>query len=141
MNEDHRTEKLLKAEEGTISSSKRNSGNMKDPKSLWKDTKERFSTLEQSLVNCYIGFVRQVAESYIRQGRRVFFRENRWTHWGEGDFGRLVIEGEEDTGEVFGDFIPEITFRTHIAAHDLEDYVEVREDNLDVIKYRSGSFG
>lgn len=114
---------------------------MKDHKALWEETKERFTILEQSLVDCYIGFLREVAIFYIKQGRRVFFRENCWTHWGEGDFGRLVIEGEEETDEVFGDFIPEIRFRAKIDTEELDGYVEVRGDNLDHIIYRSGSFG
>lgn len=81
-----------------------------------------------------------MAKFYLNQGRRAFFWENRVVHWGEGDFGRLVVEGEEETDEVFGDFIPEIRFRAKTDAEDLDGYVDVRGDNLDAIKYGSGSF-
>lgn len=114
---------------------------MKDPKALWKETKARFDNLERALIDCYIGFLREVAIFYLNQGRRVFFWENRVVHWGEGDFGRLVVEGEEETDEVFGDFIPEICFRAKTDTEDFDGYVEVREDNLDAIRYGSGSFG
>lgn len=61
---------------------------MKELKPLWSDTKKKFNKLEQSLVDCYIAFLRQVADVYLKQGRRVFFRENRVVHWGEGNLGR-----------------------------------------------------
>jgi len=50
---------------------------------------------------------REVARYYLKKGRRVFFRENQVVHWGEGNFGRLLIEGNEDVSEVFEDYITE----------------------------------
>ncbi|MEW6607726.1 MAG: type II toxin-antitoxin system VapC family toxin [bacterium] len=106
-------------------------------KSLWEQTKERFESLERELVNCYISFLREVAKYYLQQGRRVFFSENRVVHWGEGDFGRLVIEGEEETDEVFGNYISEIRFEPTISKKIIEGYEEIKEKNLKDIKYMS----
>ncbi|MBI3814678.1 MAG: hypothetical protein HY279_09490, partial [Nitrospinae bacterium] len=64
--------------------------------------------LEESLIDCYITFLRKVARFYLGSGRRVFFRENTVVHWGEGNFGSLIIEGKEDASEVFGEYISEI---------------------------------
>lgn len=64
--------------------------------SLWKETKQQFDKLEKILVNSYIDFLREVAKIYLKQGRRLFFRENRVVHWGEGNFGTLIIEGDEE---------------------------------------------
>jgi len=75
---------------------------MKALESLWKETKQQFDKLEKELVDCYISFLREVAKTYLQQGRKVFFRENRVVHWGEGNFGTLVIEGDEKVSKVFG---------------------------------------
>ena len=47
-----------------------------DLKGLWKDTKNQFYQMEGSLIKLYIGFIRKVAENYLKDGRRVFFKEN-----------------------------------------------------------------
>jgi len=54
---------------------------MEMPQSLWKHTKERFDKLERDITDCYIGFLRDIAEHYLRQDRKVYFRENRFVHW------------------------------------------------------------
>ncbi len=109
---------------------------MKNLESLWKETKYKFDGLERSLVDCYIGFMRETARIYLQQGRRVFFGENRFVHWGEGDFGRLVIEGNEKVGEVFGDYISEIRFEPQIREKVVKGYLEIKKENLEDIKWR-----
>ncbi len=64
---------------------------MQNLKDLYKETKKRFGSLEKELIECYIAFLRKVAKFYLQQGRRVFFEENHFVHWGEGNFGWLVI--------------------------------------------------
>jgi hypothetical protein len=108
---------------------------MQNLKSLYKETKEKFDSLEKKLIDCYIAFLREVARFYLRQGRRVFFEENRFVHWGEGNFGWLVIEGEEETDEVFSEYISEIKFEPKISKKTLSSYMEIKEDNLKDIKY------
>lgn len=109
---------------------------MKDLESLWKDTKVQFDKLEKSLINCYVGFMREVAKVYLQQGRRVFFRENKYVHWGEGDFGTLVIEGNEEVDEVFGDYISEIRFEPEIDEKVIKEYVKIERENLKDIEYK-----
>jgi hypothetical protein len=104
-------------------------------KSLWDDTKERFNSLEAELTECYVSFLREVARYYLQKGRRVFFSENQFVHWGEGNFGWLAIEGEEETDEVFGEYISEIKFEPKISKETLSSYTEITEDNLNDIKY------
>ncbi|MBU4320631.1 MAG: hypothetical protein Q8N12_02780 [Thermodesulfovibrionales bacterium] len=108
---------------------------MQHLKSLWKKTKTRFDSLEKELVDCYIVFLREVAKYYLQQGRRVFFRENNVVHWGEGNFGWLVIEGKEETDEVFGEYISEIKFEPKINEKTIKGYTEIKEDNLEDIRY------
>ena len=109
---------------------------MKELESLWKETKSKFDKLEQALISHYIAFLREVARVYLKQGRRVFFRENRVVHWGEGNFGYLVIEGNEEVDEVFGDYISEIHFEKQISERVIKGYVEIKEENLEDIKYK-----
>lgn len=108
---------------------------MQNLKSLYKETKEKFDSLEKEMVDCYIGFLRKVAKFYLQQGRKVFFKENYFVHWGEGNFGWLVIEGTEDIYDVFGDYISEIQFEPKIGKEILRDYMEIKEQNLEDIKY------
>lgn len=108
---------------------------MKGLKSLWSDTKKKFNTLEKSLIDCYITFLRQVADVYLKQGRKVFFRENRVVHWGEGDFGHLIIEGKEEVSEVFGEYISEIRFEPELNEKIVRGCVEITLENLNNIKY------
>ena len=109
---------------------------MKDLESLWKETKGKFDKLEKELVDCFIAFLREVAKIYLKQGRRVFFRENRVVHWGEGNFGTLIIEGDEEVREVFEDYISEIRFEPEISEKIIKGYVEIKEENLEDIRYK-----
>lgn len=107
-----------------------------DMKTIWKETQKNFNSLEESLVDCYITFLRRVAKYYLDSGRRVFFRENTWVHWGEGNFGYLLIEGKEETDDVFGDYITEIRFTSKLDRETLSEYKEIKDENLSEIKYR-----
>ncbi|MDI6754233.1 MAG: hypothetical protein QME78_07540 [Thermodesulfobacteriota bacterium] len=109
---------------------------MKVLESLWKETKEKFDQLEKELVECYIAFLREVARIYLQQERKVYFRENRVVHWGEGNFGTLVIQGDEEIIEVFGDYISEIRFEPEISEKVIKGYVEIKEENLEDIRYK-----
>ena len=108
---------------------------MRELATYWKETKEKVEQHEEALINTYIGFLKEVARSYLKQGRRVFFRENRVVHWGEGNFGSLIIEGDEEVKEVFGDYIAEIRFGSKLDEKALRGYIEVKEANLETIKY------
>ena len=108
---------------------------MRELESLWQDTKEQFEKYEKSLVDSYIAFLRNVAKAYLGQSRRVFFRENRYVHWGEWNFGSLIIEGDEEVDEVFGDYISEISFEPEIREKQTKEYMEIRESNLKNIRY------
>lgn len=108
---------------------------MNDLKILWNDTKTACDELEQALVDRYIGFLREVAREYLRQGRRVFFSENRFVHWGEANFGWLTIQGSEETSDVFGDYISEIRFETELTEKNLRGAVEITDENIEAIRY------
>ncbi len=108
---------------------------MQDLKLFWRETKERFDSLEKKLIDYYIAFLREVARFYLQQGRRVFFNENHFVHWGEGNFGWLVIEGNEKADEVFGNYISEIRFEPEISKETIESYAEIKEKNLEDIRY------
>lgn len=108
---------------------------MEELKTLWKETKQQVEQLERTLIDTYIAFLREVAKTYLQQGRRVFFRENRVVHWGEWNFGTLAIEGNEKVKEIFGDYISEIRFESKLDEKALRGYVEIKEGNLEDIKY------
>ncbi|MEW6607090.1 MAG: hypothetical protein AB1414_06495 [bacterium] len=111
-----------------------------DLKELWKDTKNRAYKLEGELIKLYIGFLRKVAESYLKEGRRVFFRENTVVHWGEGNFGSLVVEGEEDVRDVLEDYISEIRFKRDVGEKETRGYQEITLDSLHKIAYKQDPF-
>lgn len=108
---------------------------MQNLKSLWEGTKSEFERRERELVDRYISFLREVAVFYLKQGRRVFFKENTVVHWGEGNFGWLVIQGKEEVDEVFGDYISEIQFKPKISKEIIKSYTEIKEKNLKDIRY------
>lgn len=108
---------------------------MTDLRLLWHETKSECDKLEEALVDRYIGFLREVAREYLRRGRRVFFSENRFVHWGEANFGWLVIEGSEDTSDVFGDYISEIRFEAELTEKNLQGAVEITEGSVEDIRY------
>jgi hypothetical protein len=105
-------------------------------KSLWEETKEFVDKREKEIAEKYINFLREVARAYIKKGKRVFFRENRVVHYGEGGFGWMVIECEDDPYEIFGDLVLEIRFEAQISKREERNYVEIREENLEDIKYK-----
>ena len=109
---------------------------MKPLKSLWQETKQKFDKLEKALVYGYIDFLREVARIYIEQSRRVFFRENQFVHWGEGNFGALLIEGDEEVDAVFGGYISEIRFEPEINEKITEGYIEIKKGNIEDISYQ-----
>jgi len=110
----------------------------KDLKELWGRTKDATDKLEARVVETYMAFLREVALYYLRQGRRVLFRENRVVHYGEGGFGSLIIEGDEDVMDVFGDYIMEIRFESEIEKYSRRGHVEIKAENIGEIRYKLG---
>lgn len=108
---------------------------MGELKKLWKMTKFHHNELEKKIADNYLNFLREVARYYLKEDRRVFFRENRVVHWGEGNFGWLLIEGKEETDEVFGEYISEIRFEPKINEKTIKGYTEIKKDNLGAIGY------
>ncbi|CEP66512.1 Uncharacterized [Moorella glycerini] len=104
-------------------------------KDLWAKTDARVSSLEQEIVDTFINFLREVAKHYLQQGRLVYFRENTVVHYGEGGFGELTIEGNEDVCEVFGDYIYEVNFEPDVATLAQQGYTLITEANLESIRY------
>ncbi len=104
-------------------------------KRLWKETEEFLHSHEKEIAEKYIHFLREVAKHYISKGKRVFFRENRFTHYGEGGFGWMIIECDDDEYEVFGRHIMEIMFEKKLNEMDIRGGVEIKNDNLEDIKY------
>jgi len=67
----------------------------------------------------------------------VFFKENRIVHWGEWDFGSLLIQDSEDVNDIFGDYISEIRFEPEVEKFiKKEGYIELHSENLDIIRYQ-----
>jgi hypothetical protein len=108
---------------------------MEDLKTLWKETEEFVEEQERKIAEKYIHFLRKVAEAYIRSGKRVFFKENRVVHYGEGGFGWMIIESEDDPLQVFCDYVPEIRFETQISEREKRGYKDITEQNIEEIKY------
>ncbi|MFN3467901.1 MAG: hypothetical protein ACK4WF_09415, partial [Candidatus Brocadiales bacterium] len=86
------------------------------------------------IIGVYMGFLREVAKHYLKEGRQVFFRESRLVHYGEGGFGSLIIEGKEDIHQVFKEYILEIKFETDLEK-EIKGYEKIRLDSLDKIRY------
>jgi len=108
-------------------------------KALWQKTKSCHNELEKEVVKNYIDFLRKVTMYYLKKGRRVFFKENRIVHWGEWNFGSLLIQGSEDIIDVFGSYISEIRFEPEVEEIiRKEGYLEVHPENLDIIRYWVG---
>ena len=110
---------------------------MEELKNLWVQTKREVDGLERRLIDAYIHFLRQVALAYLKMGRRVFFGENRIVHWGEWNFGTLVIEGNEEVDEILGDYISEVRFEFEFNGTIKGEYVEIKEENIEDIRYLS----
>jgi hypothetical protein len=108
---------------------------MSDLQKLWKETEEFVHSSEREIAKKYMHFLKEVARHYISKGKRVFFRENRVVHYGEGGFGWLLIECDDDEHEVFGEHILEIRFKPKADERDIRGYKEIREESLEEIKY------
>nr|QNO50952.1 hypothetical protein BBGANOMO_00026 [Methanosarcinales archaeon ANME-1 ERB6] len=54
---------------------------------------------------------------------------------GEGGFGGMMIESEDDPYEIFGDHVLEIRFEAKIREREERNYTEIMEENLGEIKY------
>ncbi len=108
---------------------------MSDIKRLRKQTEDFVQSYEKEIAKKYINFLREVARHYISKGKRVFFRENRVVHYGEGGFGWMVIECEDDEYEVFGAHILEIRFKQRLDEKEIGGGIEIKEENLEDIKY------
>src|ERR1700758_5214154 len=104
-------------------------------KTLWKETEEFVEQQEKQIAEKYIHFLREVAIHYISKGKRVLFRENRVVHYGEGGFGWMIIESDDDPYEIFGEYVPEIQFESEIRQSDIAGYIEINEDNIKEINY------
>jgi hypothetical protein len=89
----------------------------------WKKACTALDDREKALVETYIGFLRRVARTCLERGWRVWFRPNRWTHWGEGGFGSLSILLPKGEPEPQADLPIEIRFLT-----DLSDSQELGEE-------------
>jgi hypothetical protein len=50
--------------------------------------------------------------------------------------GEAGIEGNEEVREVFGDYISEIRFEPEISEKIIKGYVEIKEENLEEIRYK-----
>lgn len=57
----------------------------------WKDTRLLLNQQEKALVETYVNFLRTVARAYLERGCRVWFKQNRVVHWGEGGFGWISV--------------------------------------------------
>ena len=102
---------------------------------MWEKTKNDFDKLEKKLIECRINFLRKIAKIFIQKGRGVFFKENKVAHWGEGNFGNLLIEGEEKPDELFGEFVSEVSFISDLNEKSLKGYIKIKEAWLNLIKY------
>lgn len=108
---------------------------MSDFERLWKETRELVDCHEKEIAEKYIHFLRGVARHYISKGKRVFFRENRVVHYGEGGFGWMVIESDDDEYEIFGAHVLEIRFEDEVDEKDIRGYTEIGNENLEDIKH------
>ena len=108
---------------------------MNNLKKLWESTKNSMRENEEELVGSFISFLREAAKKYLKEGRKVYFRENQVVHWGEGGFGRLTIEGNEDIFSAFGEHIMEIEFEPMINEKALRGAKEIKLENIEEIRY------
>ncbi len=109
---------------------------MVDLKKLCEETREFVHRHEQQIADKYIDFLREVAKHYISRDKRVFFRENRVVHYGEGGFGNLLVECGDDEYAVFDAPIQEIEFKEEPTERDLRGYSQITMQNLENIEYR-----
>lgn len=110
---------------------------MNNLSNLWKNTKNKFKMQEKALIENYILFLRRVARKYTNEGRKVFFKANKVVHWGEGGFGKLIIEGDEASEQIFGDYIAEISFKHLFDEKTIKGFTKINSNNINAIKYES----
>lgn len=91
--------------------------------------------MERQLIKQYISSLGKIAKMFLQKGRKVYFKQNRVVHWGEGGFGDLIIEGTEKSEELFGECISEITFIQKLNKEILKGYIEIKESSLALINY------
>ena len=111
---------------------------MSNMKLLWKETEDFVQSHEKEIAEKYIHFLREVAKHYISKGKRVFFRENRVVHYGEGGFGFMIVECDDDMHEVFDGYITEIRFDQKVDGKEIKSYIEINNENLEDIRYETG---
>ena len=104
-------------------------------KDLWVKTEAYVRSREQEIIDTFINFLREVAKYYLQLGRLVYFRENTTVHYGEGGFGELVIQGNEDVCDVFGTYICEVSFEPDVSTLAQKGYTPITEANLESIRY------
>jgi hypothetical protein len=100
----------------------------------WSKVCATLDSHESPLVEAYLGFLRRVASASLERGWRVWFRPNRWTHWGEGGFGRLLILLPPGNPEPCPNFPIEVQFLTAIPKEQ-EPGEEISLSTLDRITY------
>jgi len=98
-------------------------------------TKKEFDAKENEAIKCYISFLREVSKHYLKLGAKVFFHENKVVHYGEGGFGRLVIEHEKDESDLFDDYHFQIKFLSKAHETILNGYIKITLKNLTAIRY------
>ncbi|UCE04375.1 MAG: hypothetical protein JSW07_12145 [bacterium] len=104
-------------------------------KTKWEKTKQELNFYEQKLIDCYLQFLRDTAEFFIKRVKEVFFRQNTVVHWSEGGFGTLyIIETDEDKALLPG-YISEIWVVSSVENIRFSGK-EITLDNLRDITYR-----
>lgn len=99
----------------------------------WQQVRLALDQHEKALVETYLGFLRSVARTFLQRGWSVWFRPNRWTHWGEGGFGSLSILLPEGEPEPQTDLPHEIQFLADLSDGRLGE--EITLATLDRITY------
>lgn len=101
----------------------------------WEKTKSEISIREKEIVKIYISFLREVAKHFLTKNVRVFFHENKVVHYGEGGFGSMIIECEENKNEEFGSYYSEIHFYPKANEKNIRGHKEITLKNLNDINY------
>lgn len=101
---------------------------------LWKKTKDDIDTRENEITNIYISFLRKVAKHYLKLGAKVYFHENTVVHYGEGGFGRMLIESQGNHRKDLGGYYSRIGF-TPKNITNVKGYEKISLKNLNEIKY------
>jgi hypothetical protein len=81
----------------------------------WSEVCAALDSHESAFVEAYLGFLRRVASACLERGCRVWFKPNRWVHWGEGGFGRMHILMPPDDSEPAAHLPIEVHFITEVS--------------------------